>query len=427
MLKEKQRFVVKCEEMNNFGNAVCKIDGFVVFISGAVVGDTVEAEIQKITSSYALANATKILIPSMARIAPECGVFGKCGGCAFGAVHLDTENEIKQNYLKSTLKKFGIDAEVEKTVCPSFPPYRNKVILFYENGALGYMAHATNKVIPHDRCYLNDPVIDEIARFTLREIDTTYLRALYIRKSASEPSRLMVCPIFKKPTDIKHYARRIRAEFDGVVSVLCGFLAGKDFVLDACEIKHVLGEEYIEDEMCGVSLEISAKSFYQVNHKCACEMYERVIELLDAKSDSTVADLFCGTGTMGLIVAKRTGAKVYGVEIESEAVSDAKRNAKRNGVESIEFFEDDAGNFDKQVDACIIDPPRKGCSDFMIETLLRLAPQKIVYVSCNPDTLARDLKKLTKKYDISSPVTPYNMFPRTSHVESLVCLTKQTN
>jgi 23S rRNA (uracil1939-C5)-methyltransferase len=183
----------------------------------------------------------------------------------------------------------------------------------------------------------------------------------------------------------------------------------------------------LEDELCSIKVEISAKSFYQVNHKCATALYERAISLLDASHDSTVADLFCGTGTIGLIVAKRTGAKVYGVEIEPDAVSDAKRNAKRNGIENIEFFEDDAGNFDIQVDACIIDPPRKGCSDFMIETLLRLAPKKIVYISCNPDTMCRDIKRLSKSYEISSPVTPYNMFPRTSHVESLVCLTKQTN
>lgn len=426
MLKENQRFTIKCEEMNNFGNVVCRIDGLVVFVNGAVIGDTVEAEIQKITTSYALATVTKVIIPSPNRIAPECSVFGKCGGCAFGCVHLSVENEIKRNYVKGTLGKFGIDAEVEPIVCPTVLPYRNKVILFYDKGKLGYMAHSTNTVIPHTRCPLNDEIVDKIAEFTLREIDTTYLRALYIRKSTSQ-HKIMVCPIFRKPTDIKHYARRLRHELDGIASVKSGFLAGRDFVLDACEIKHVLGDEYLEDTLCGVDLEISPKSFYQVNHACTSELYERVIQHLDAKSDSVIADLFCGTGTMGLIVAKRTGAKVYGVEIDPDAVSDARRNAKLNGIENIDFFEDDAKNFDKRVDACIIDPPRKGCSDFMLETLLRLAPEKIIYVSCNPDTLGRDLKKLTKKYKISSPITPYNMFPRTSHIESVVCLTRQAN
>ena len=427
MLKEKQKYTLKCEEMNNFGNAVCRIDGMVVFVNGAVSGDIVEAEIQKITSSYALAAVTRIVTPSPHRIAPDCAVFGECGGCSFLNVNIQKENEIKEGYVRSTMRKFGIEAEVVPIVCPTHITYRNKIILFYENGKLGYMAPATNRVIPHNRCPLNDKLLDDIARFSLEELDTTYLRALYIRKTSNESPELMVCPIFKKQTDIKHYARRLKSEFEGVVSVMSGVCAGRDFVLEACEFKHILGEEFIEDSLCGLDFEISPKSFYQINHKCAEQLYEKTVNLLGATEKSKVADLFCGTGTIGLIVAKRTGAYVYGVELEAEAVKDAKRNAALNDVQNIEFYEGDAKNFNKKVDMCIIDPPRRGCSDFMIETLLRLSPKKIVYVSCNPDTLARDLKKLTKKYDISSPVTPYNMFPRTSHIESVVCLTRQAN
>ena len=149
-------------------------------------------------------------------------------------------------------------------------------------------------------------------------------------------------------------------------------------------------------------------------------------KLLDAKEGQSIADLFCGTGTMGIIVAKNTKAHVYGVEIEPDAVKDAKANARLNKISNIEFYNQDASKFDKQVDACIIDPPRKGCSQLMIDTLLRLKPSKIVYVSCNPDTMCRDIMALQQEYEISSPVYTYNMFPRTSHVESVVCLTKQS-
>ncbi len=425
MLKEKQKYTLICEEMNNFGNAVCRIDGMVVFVNGAVSGDTVEAEITKITSSYAIAEAKKLISPSPYRIAPECSAFGECGGCAFGAVHIDKENAIKENYVKGTMRKFGIDAEIDKIVCPASAPYRNKVILFYNDGAFGYMEKSSNRVVAHKRCPLNDKIFDDIATFTLSEIDTTYLRALFIRKADGDEGDIMVCPIFRKATDIKHYARKLRTEFPRVKSVLCGIVAGRDFVLEACKFKNVLGDGYIEDELCSLKFKISPKSFYQVNHKCAEALYEKAISYLDAHEDSTVADLFCGTGTIGLIVAKRTGAMTYGVEIEHDAVLDAKRNARLNEVTNIEFFEGDAKDFDKRVDACIIDPPRKGCSDFAIETLLRLSPKKIVYISCNPDTLARDLKKLSKKYQITTPITPYNMFPRTSHVESVVCLTRK--
>lgn len=425
MLKEGQKFTVKCEEMNNFGNSVCRIDGLVVFINGAVSGDFVEAEVKKITSNYAIAETTKIITQSPYRVTPACTSYERCGGCAFSTVHIKKENEIKTGYVKGTLAKFGIDAKVEDIVCPVSDFYRNKVILFYSNGRFGYMERATNRVVPHKACPLNDGIFDDIARFTAKELDDKRLRALYMRKSSGDDGEIMVCPIFTKETDIKHYAKKLKSEFPRVSTILSGVIYAKDFVLEACEFELVRGEGYIKDELCGLEFEISPRSFYQVNHACAAELYEKVISLLDADENSQIADLFCGTGTIGMIVAKRTGARVYGVEIEPSAVEDAKRNAVLNEVENIEFFEGDAKNFNKKVDACIIDPPRKGCSDFMLDTLLRLNPQKIIYVSCNPDTLARDLKKLTRKYKISSPVFAYNMFPRTAHVESVVCLKRQ--
>ena len=425
MLKEGQKYTIKCEEMNNFGNAVCRIDGLVVFVNGAVSGETVEVEIKKISSSYAIAETTRIVSTSPYRITPACTVFDRCGGCAFSTVHISKENEIKEKYVASTLKKFGIEAEVDKIVCPVDDFYRNKIVLFYSNGRFGYMEKATNRVVPHKACPLNDGIFDDIARFTAKELDDKKLRALYLRKASGDDGEIMVCPIFTKQTDIKHYAKKLRSEFPRVSTVLSGFIFGRDFVLEACEFKTVLGEGYIRDKMCGLEFEISPKSFYQVNHECATELYEKAIEYLEADEHTTVADLFCGTGTIGMIVAKRTGAFVYGVEIEPSAVEDAKRNAVLNEVDNIEFFEGDAKNFNKKVDACIIDPPRKGCSDFMLDTLLRLNPKKIVYVSCNPDTMARDLKKLTRKYNIKEPISIFNMFPKTAHVESVVCLTRR--
>ena len=425
MLKEGQKCTIKCEEMNNFGNVVCKIDGLVVFVNGAVSGDTVEAEIKKITSNYAVAETTKILAYSPYRITPPCTVYDRCGGCVFSMVNIAKENEIKAEYVKGTLKKFGIDAEVDKAICPVHDFYRNKVVLFFANGRFGYMERASNRVVPHKACPLNDGIFDDIARFTAKEIDDNKLRALYLRKSSEEDGEIMVAPIFSKPTDIKHYAKKLKNEFPRVSTVLSGHIYSKDFAIELCEFEAVRGDGYIKDTICGLEFEISPKSFYQVNHACATELYEKTISYLDVDENAKVADLFCGTGTIGMIVAKRTGAKVYGVEIEPSAVEDAKRNAKNNGVENIEFFEGDAKDFDKKVDACIIDPPRKGCSDFMIDTLLRLNPKKIVYVSCNPDTMARDLKKLTKKYKIKEPISVFNMFPKTGHVESVVCLTRE--
>lgn len=425
MLEKGQKYTVVCDEMNNLGNAVCRIDGVVAFVGGALIGEKVEIAIDKVTSSYALAHMTKIIERSPYRIEAECPHFGECGGCAFGTLGIAHENEIKENYVRSTLKKFGVDATVDKVVCPVDKSYRNKIILFYDGKGFGYMRSSTKRVLPHTRCALNEEIFDKIAEYVLESVDKTHLYALFMRKSSAIEGEIMVCPIFKKKTNITAWAKTLCTKFPQVKSVYSGVFFGREFVLGACKLEKVAGKAYIEDTLCALNFEVSPKSFYQVNSRCAEALYEKAISYLDVNENSTVADLFCGTGTIGLIVANRTGAKVYGVEIEPDAVADARRNARLNGVSNIEFFEGDAKDFNKKVDACVIDPPRKGCSEFAIETLLRLSPEKIVYVSCNPDTLARDLKRLSEKYEISSPVTPFNMFPRTSHVESVVCLTRK--
>ena len=186
----------------------------------------------------------------------------------------------------------------------------------------------------------------------------------------------------------------------------------------------IYGDGYITDTLCGLNFRISPESFYQVNHTSTEMLYEKAIELAALSKDDSCADLFCGTGTIGIISANKTGAEVYGVEIIEKAVEDAKFNARANNVKNAHFKATDASKFDKYVDVCIIDPPRKGCSTFMLDTLKRLKPKKIVYVSCNTDTMVRDIKSLSDEYEISAPVSIFNLFPRTSHVECIVVLTR---
>ena len=195
--------------------------------------------------------------------------------------------------------------------------------------------------------------------------------------------------------------------------------------MENAKFKVIYGDGYITDTLCGLTFRISPESFYQVNHTCAELLYEKAIELAALNEKSVCADLFCGTGTIGIVAAHKTGATVYGVEIVEKAVADAKYNAKSNNIKNAHFQAMDASKFDKQVDVCIIDPPRKGCSPFMLDTLKRLNPERIVYVSCNTDTMVRDIKELSNNYKISSPVSIFNLFPRTSHVESVVCLKRQ--
>ena len=421
MLSLNETYTVSIEEMNIFGNGVCHIDSFVVFVFEAISGERCKIQITKLFSNYAYAKIIDIIIPSPNRQIPPCISYEKCGSCSFLHTKIEEENITKLAFVKATLAKNKIEADLAPITCLGEYNYRNKVVLYYGKNGFGYNEKSSINVIEHSNCLLNDKEFDEIAKFTASELKNTSIRALYLRKG----NGIMVCPIFYNPTDIIKYATSLLSKFPNVQTVLTANIKDKDLALEKLSYKTIYGDGYITDSLCGVDFKISPRSFYQVNKDCAKLLYEKAIELLDAKEGQRIADLFCGTGTMGIIIAKSTNAYVYGVEIEKEAIKDAKKNAKINGVSNIEFFNDDASKFDKPIDSCIIDPPRKGCSKLMIETLLNLKPQKIVYVSCNPDTMCKDIKALSEAYTISSPVFTYNMFPRTTHVESVVCLKRQ--
>jgi 23S rRNA (uracil1939-C5)-methyltransferase len=425
MLNQGDRYTVILGEMNNLGNAVCHIENMVVFVLGGVTGDLATVEITKAFPKYAIAKIIELKKPSERRIECKCP-YSECGGCVFLNVSAEYENEIKEEYVKSVFRKNKIEASFSKVTMVAESEYRNKVVLFWNGKEFGYNKQKSNDIVAHKRCILNEEIFDKIANFTEQNIENKqHLVALFIRKSSQSPSEIVVAPIFKKECSILTYAAKLVNEFPEITGVLTGVFKGNDFALEKCNFKTVYGSKRIRDTLCGLTFEISPKAFYQVNHDCAELLYKKAIELLGAEKGDTVADLFCGTGTIGLLAAFETGASVIGVEIEPSAVIDARRNAEINKIKNIEFFEGDAGNFDTHVDACIVDPPRKGLSPFMVETLLRLRPQKIVYVSCNPDTLARDIALLQNTYKIASDVYLFNMFPRTSHVESVVCLTRR--
>lgn len=427
MVKTGERYRVKIEDVNIFGNGICHIDSFVVFVKNALLDEECEIEITDVSKKFAYATVKEQLAVSKNRQELSCACYGQCGGCSFLHTTIENENEIKENYVKSIFRKNKIDIEVAKIEAPSVEKYRNKVVFHFENGEYGYMASGTNKLVPHSGCKLNDDIFDKIAALTGECLPKKSLRALYIRKSSQQNGEVMVCPILRETVDLTSYVGKLILEFPNVKTVLYSVYNERDFALENVKFKTLYGDGYIYDELLGLKFRISPSSFYQVNHECAEKFYEKAIKLAALSPTDKCADLFCGTGTIGIIAAYKTGASVYGVEINEEAVKDAKYNAKLNGVKNISFEATDAKNFGEAVDVAIIDPPRKGCSTFMIETLLRLKPKRIVYVSCNADTLARDIKSLLGEYEISSPLYPFNMFPKTAHVESVVCLRRQSD
>lgn len=415
---------VTIQDTNIYAKGVCHIDGMAVFVDGAITGEECDVKITKVHPRYAYADCVELSKLSDNRIIPTCTKFGECGGCAFSHTTIEFENQVKFDYVKASFKKQDLEAEFEKTVCPVSQKYRNKVILFYNGDNFGYMAKSTNKVVSHTSCELNDDVFDEIAAFTSATLKNTTIRALYLRKTSHDNPEIMVCPIFYKPIDMLPYVSGLVSKFPNVKTVLFSIYKEKDFALENAKFKVIYGDGYITDTLCGLNFRISPESFYQVNHTSTEMLYEKAIELAALSKDDSCADLFCGTGTIGIISANKTGAEVYGVEIIEKAVEDAKFNARANNVKNAHFKATDASKFDKYVDVCIIDPPRKGCSTFMLDTLKRLKPKKIVYVSCNTDTMVRDIKSLSDEYEISAPVSIFNLFPRTSHVECIVVLTR---
>ena len=272
---------------------------------------------------------------------------------------------------------------------------------------------------------LNCELFDKISNESANLLKNSSVRALSLRKTTE--NEITACLVFENKYDLTNYIKNITSMFPQIKNIFYSLCKDEAVVFEKQQYILAYGEGYIYDKICGLDFRISPESFYQINHLCAEKLYEKVVSLASLNKDSKCADLFCGTGTIGIICAKRTGTEVYGVEIIEKAIDDANYNASLNNVKNVHFKAQDASKFKENVDVAIIDPPRKGLSKMMLDTLLRLKPSKIVYVSCNVDTQVRDIKMLSSEYEISSPVSIFNMFPKTSHVESLVCLTKQTN
>ena len=230
MVKQNEIYTVEIEENNVFGNGICHIDSFVVFVEGALKGEKCKIQITKVYKRYAYAKCIELLSLSKFRVAPECEKYGKCGGCSFLHTSIAFENEVKLNFVKSVFKKNKIDAEFEKTICPVFEKYRNKVVLFYNGEGFGYNEKATNTVVPHKACLLNNDELDKIADFTLELLKDTQIRALYLRKNRDN-TEIMACPIFYSSTDIIDYVTMLINEFPCVKTVAYGVIKDRDFAI----------------------------------------------------------------------------------------------------------------------------------------------------------------------------------------------------
>lgn len=440
-------------DMNNLGAGIGKTaDGAVVFVNGAVVGDRVEAKIIKVNKSFCVARTERVLVPSKARSDVEfCTAPQSCGGCVYRNVTRECELEMKRSYIKGLFKKAGLDG-IE--ILPTEPVgeragYRNKAqypIRATKNGiAAGFFAKKTHTVVRTEHCSLEPriftDIVDAVCRFADEngisaydeELGCGLLRHIYLRRGEIS-GEVMLCLVINgdELPKKKLFVEQMRDRFPSIASIMLNINKKNTNVVTSDRYVTLFGNGYIEDELCGLRLRITPASFWQVNRSGAERLYEiaRVAAGLDGSE--SVLDLYCGIGSIGLSMAAYA-KHITGVEIVESAVECAKINASVNGIKNADFYCADASNTesiipsDREYDVVILDPPRKGTTEELIRYIAARGIKRAVYVSCGPDTLARDITVFRKYgYDTAS-VQPVDMFPATGHIESVVCLKRIGN
>ena len=417
-----------------------------VFVRAAAVGDTVECRVIKVLKNYAVGIISRILTPSPHRIAPVCTVAEKCGGCAFCHVSYEGELFYKTQSVRQAYK-LNYPHEIAIAACRPSPEecgYRNKIQLpLSPDGTFGFYSLHSHRVIPVEGCLAAHPaflplqkVVEEwIARNKLTAYNESthkgLIRHLFLRRGhhSGETMLCLVLNSSRRPADFPlEDLKKSLGQFSDLKSVWLNFNPKKTNVILGDSFELLWGSERIEDTMNGVKFFISPRSFYQINTAQAEQIYAHAASYLSP--EDVLLDLYCGIGTIGLTCANKV-KEVVGIEVIEAAIEDAKENARRNGIENARFFAADAAKtleifstLPQKPTAVIVDPPRKGLSTDAIAALKEIAPEKIIYVSCNPATQARDLALLKDCY-LPGEVTPYDMFPRTGHVESVVCLVRK--
>lgn len=423
-------------DINNMGNGVGHIEGKVVFVPGGVDGDRLLVKIIKVTSGYLVARTEKILAPSPYRVPPGCPVFGRCGGCVYRNISYEHERELKRSYIEHAFKKAGLSPVVLPVEYGKEEGYRNKA-QYPVSGDLktGFYAGYSHSVIPCENCMLEDIDFAPILRFCEKWLKDAgisaydertgkgQVRHVYLRKGTATGEIMLTLVVSSgKFPKAEEFAGAVVEKFPAVKTVLLNINSEQTNVILGGKYRLLCGKGYIEDIICGLRFRVSAPSFWQVNRDMAERMYERVRALASLQKGDKVCDLFCGTGSIGLSVIKDVkDASLVGVEVIFEAVENAAENAKINGIENARFVCGDANSADPQnSDVIIIDPPRKGCAAELVERVANISPRAVIYVSCNPDTLARDCAAFAKYGYITDTVYPFDLFPRTGHVECVV-------
>ena len=456
-MEKNQEFIVTIEDMNEDGAGVGKVDGYTWFVKDAVIGDVVRAKAMKMKKSYGFARLMEVLEPSASRVIPSCPVARQCGGCQLQAMSYEEQLKFKERKVMNNLIRIGKFAEDEIHMLPIMGMeepwrYRNKAQFPFGkdkdgNVIAGFYAGRTHAIVEAEDCLLgveeNREILDIVKQFMKEMKIEPYdelshkglVRHVLIRKGF-KTGEIMVCLVIngnKLPG--KERLVEMLTGVDGIkgmTSISYSVNQEKTNVIMGKEIVNLYGPGYITDYIGNVKYQISPLSFYQVNPVQTERLYGTALEYAGLTGNEIVWDLYCGIGTISLFLAQKA-KKVYGVEIVPQAIEDARRNAEINGIHNAEFFVGKAEEvlperFEKNhvhADVIVVDPPRKGCDAVCLDTILKMRPERVVYVSCDSATLARDLRYLADGGYVVERGRCCDMFPGTVHCETVVLLSQQ--
>ena len=427
------------------GLGIARIDGQVVFVHGAIRGETCDILVMKVLKNAAFGKIAALVEPSPARRQPDCPYYGRCGGCGFRHMSYEEELRAKRARVQDALTRIGgAEVAVEEILGAEQPlHYRNKSIYpISPAGEVGFYRARSHQVVHVEHCLIQKPeadalaqaVRDYIARFHAAPYDETtgrgLLRHLYVRTSCRGESLVCLLVNGSRLPHEQELVDMLRAAAPKVCGVVLGENTRRGNAILGDRYRTLWGRDYLTDTLCGLELRLSVPSFYQVNHDQAQRLYEKALEYAGLTGRELAVDLYCGAGTITQVLAHRA-RHVIGGEIVPEAIRDAEDSARRNGVDNVEFLCGDASRLaaelrrrDLRPDVICVDPPRKGLAPDVVEAAASMAPSRIVYVSCDPATLARDVARFAPLGYRPVRACAVDLFPGTAHVETVVLLSK---
>ena len=442
-----EAYTVAIRDLGVHGEGIGSVDGFTVFVPGALPGETVTVKITLLKKSYAVGKLLSIEQGSPFRTVPECSVYEHCGGCQLSHLTYEGQLDMKYRRVKDVIERIaGESGDLVRPVLPAAHPfaYRNKMAvpagLVKGKAALGCYRQGSHDIIPVSSCAIQKEENNRLLQFARRFIEKYGISVYdentrkgslrHVMGRVGDDGKEMVVLVTASETlpKEKRWIEEIQKELPEAVSLWHNIQPKPGNTILGAKIRHLWGRETLTASLCGLRFEVSPYSFFQVHKEQAEILYEKALAYADLKGGETVIDAYCGTGTISLCLSKKA-KRVIGIEIVKPAIEDAKKNAKKNHMENTEFYATDAGKLMPQLyrqglvpDVIVMDPVRAGCSEEVLKAAAGMKPKRIVYVSCNPATFARDAKILKSEgYEIKE-VQPVDMFPQTMHVETVALM-----